>query len=261
MPTDKGDRIAEQVEGYTARVATAKDVIRAVRSVPLPVVVRGVARAPLELQAAALLRAVPAVELVAVAGPTTFQARISESDGRHEWSLGAAEQVVLQAIIAGREIRSAFEIGTFNGGTTRLLAEALPPDGRVVTIDLPAAEFDASQAPRAFNGDDVGRAYRESSAATKITQLRADSLTFDASPYCAGFDLVLVDGGHEHEHGVSDTQTALELVAPGGLVVWDDFTPYWHGLVRGICQAMRGRALWRIAGTALGVYVHDAPAS
>ncbi len=107
-------------------------------------------------------------------------------------------------------------------------------------------------------GSQVGAAYRDSPAAPRITQLLADSLTFDAGDHAGRYDLVLVDGGHEYAHGVADTRTALRLVAPGGLVVWDDFQPYWHGLVRGICQEMAGRRLGRLAGTAFGVYANDA---
>ena len=214
-------------------------------------------RSPLELQAVRLLDDLPAIELVDVSGPTTFEAHVAESSGRHGWSLGAAEQIVLQAVVSGRHVHSAFEIGTFNGGTTRVLAEALPPDGTVVTIDLPPAEFDATQSPNRFSGGDVGQQYQDSPAASKVTQLLEDSLAFDPSPYTGKFDLVLVDGGHEYVHGVADTRTALKLVAPGGVILWDDFAPYWHGLVRGICEQMRGRSLCRLAGTSFGVYVND----
>lgn len=123
-------------------------------------------------------------------------------------------------------------------------------------MDLPAAAFDESQNPAGFVGSEVGEAYRDSPAAGRITQLLEDSLSFDAGDHERRYDLVLVDGGHEYAHGVADTRTALKLVAPGGLVVWDDFEPYWHGLVRGICQEMHGR-LCRLAGTAFGVYVND----
>jgi predicted O-methyltransferase YrrM len=239
-------------------MATTKDLKRALRAVPPAVLARGIARAPLELQAARLIEALPTVELVAVTGPATFQISLATVSSRHEWSLGVAEQVVLQAIVSGRGVSSAFEIGTFNGGTTCVLAEALPPDGRVVTIDLPPAEFDATQSPRNFAGADVGSVYRGSPAAAKVTQLLVDSLNFDSSPYAGRYDLVLVDGGHEYAHGVADTRTALRVVARGGVIVWDDFTPYWHGLVRGICREMRGRNLSRLAGTALAVHVNGA---
>ena len=202
-----------------------------------------------------MLRSLPTVELASLTGPLSFTATISALDRRHDWSLGALEQLVLQALIQARGIRSAFEIGTFNGGTTRVIAEALPDDGRIVTLDLPSDAFDASQAPKGFRGADVGRAYESSTSKHKVTQLLGNSLEFDVTPYRGQFDLVLVDGGHEYVHGVADTRTALELIAPGGLVLWDDFAPYWHGLVRGICQEMQSKSLARLAGTSLGVYV------
>lgn len=239
-------------------MATVKELARAVRAVPTRRLARNVARTPLELRAACLLEALPSIELVTLTGPITFRASVSPPGGRHDWSLGAAEQIVLQTLVKGRSVTRVFEIGTFNGGTTRVLAEALPPDGRVVTLDLPPTEFDATQQPNGFTGGEVGSAYRQSPAAGKVTQLLADSLKFDAAPYAGGYDLVLVDGGHEFVHGVADTRTALKLVAPGGVVVWDDFVPYWHGLVRGICQELEGRRLCRLAGTTFGVYVNDA---
>ena len=213
------------------------------------------ARLPLVHEAEVRLAALPRVELVSMTGPISFITTLSPAASRHEWSLGAAEQFVLQALIHSRQIRHAFEIGTFNGGTTRIIAEALPEDGNVVTIDLPVGDFDRTQAPSHFVGSEVGLAYEDSSAAHKVTQLRGDSLLFDPTPHARQFDLVLVDGGHAYEHGVADTKSALELVAPGGIILWDDFQPYWHGLVRGICEAMAGRSLCRLAGTSLGVYV------
>lgn len=238
-------------------MATARDLLRAIRAVPVGQLAHSIGRLPLEIAAARQLSALPRVELAELTGPVSFQAVLAPAGGRHEWSLGAAEQIVLQALVAGRGVRSAFEIGTFNGATTRVLAEALPQDGRVVTLDLPPAAFDGSQRPGGFTGSQVGAAYRDSPAAVRVTQLLEDSLTFDVGCHTGRYDLVLVDGGHEYQHGVADTRTALGLVAPGGLVLWDDFEPHWHGLVRGICQEMRGRRLCRVAGTAFGVYVHD----
>jgi predicted O-methyltransferase YrrM len=183
-----------------------------------------------------------------------LEVRLPLKTGRHDWSLGAAEQLILQTLIKTRGCRTAFEIGTFNGGTTRLIAEALPDDGQVWTIDLAPSDFDATQAPRGFAGSQVGLAYRDSPAASKITQLFGNSLAYDFSAYRGSADLVLVDAGHEYQNGFVDSKSALELVRPGGLILWDDFAPYWHGLVNGICEAMSGRELGRLAGTALAVY-------
>ncbi len=236
-------------------MAKLTELARAITVVPPRQLARGVARFPLEAQAAALLDALPQLELVDVAGAVTFPVTVEPRSGRHAWSLGAAEQFVLQAILAGRHVKTAFEIGTFNGGTTKVLAEGLPTDGRVTTMDLPPKAFDATQKPDGVTGDGVGRVYRDSPAAGRVEQLFEDSLAFDATLYAGRYDLVLVDGGHEYVHGVADTRTALRLVAPGGIILWDDFAPYWHGLVRGICQEMEGRALSRLAGSSLGVYL------
>jgi predicted O-methyltransferase YrrM len=213
------------------------------------------ARLPLELDAQRRLDALPELELVEVAGAHELRLSLGDGDGRHAWSLGAAEQIALQLIVAGRQVHSAFEIGTFNGGTTRVLAESLPADGRVVTIDLPPRSFDATQSPEGVTSVGVGAAYRSSPAGHKVEQLYVDSLSFDPRPYAHQFDLVLVDGGHEYIHGLTDTRTALELVSAHGIILWDDFAPYWHGLVRGICESMQGRRLGRLAGTSLGVYL------
>lgn len=239
-------------------MASIREVGRAVRSSRASELARAVARTPLEHEASRLIAGLPVAELVDLTGEASFSASIGALAGRHAWSLGTAEQLVLQALIATRPIANVFEIGTFNGATARLIAEALPDEGKVVTLDLPPRDFDATQSPQGFGGGDVGRAYADSPAAGKITQLLADSLTFDPAPYAGGFDLVLVDGGHEYSHGLADSRTALQLLAPGGLILWDDFAPYWHGLVRGICQAMQGRRLSRLAGTSFAVFSDDA---
>jgi hypothetical protein len=216
---------------------------------------RQASRLPLEQQAADRIGAQRVFELADVTnGVKDVSVRLAPRDGRHAWSLGAAEQLVLQVLLLSRRCGTAFEIGTFNGGTTRLLAETLPEDGIVWTIDLDPAGFDASQAPADFEGARVGEEYANSPAAHKIVQLLGDSMLYDFSRYRQSADLVLVDAGHEYENGFADTTTALELVKPGGIVLWDDYTPYWHGLVNGICDAMGSREFGPLAGTSLAVY-------
>ena len=218
---------------------------------------RSAARLPLEQAAAARIAELPVVEVTDVIPSGTHEISVVGPETRHGWSLGLAEQLILQLIVRARNCESVFEIGTFNGGTTLILAESLPDHGRVWTLDLDPAAFDASQAPADFHRREVGTAYRGSPVARKITQLLGNSLTYDFSSYRQSADLVLVDGGHEYEHGYSDTRNALEIAKPGAIVVWDDFEPYWHGLVNGICDAMEGRRLGRLAGTSLAVHVID----
>jgi predicted O-methyltransferase YrrM len=219
---------------------------------------RQAGRLPLELQAEARIKSQTSYELADLVGDIAeVPITLAHANSRHAWSLGAAEQLIIQVLLIARGCQTVFEIGTFNGGTTRMLAEALPDDGQVVTIDLDPGSFDASQAPAAFRGAQVGEAYRDSPAAHKITQLLGDSLEYDFSEHFETADFVLVDAGHEYPNGLADTKTALQLLKPGGLILWDDYTPYWHGLVNGICDAMVGRSFGPIAGTSLAVYVDD----
>jgi predicted O-methyltransferase YrrM len=215
---------------------------------------RALARRPLEQWAGQLIGQHPAVDLSAVTGQISFEAHLGGEETRHAWSLHASDQFILQSLIAARDVKRVFEIGTFNGGTTRIIAECLPDDGIVWTLDLPPTDFDRTQGPKNFTGSDVGREYRTSPAAGKVQQILADSLEFDVEPYRGQCDLVFIDGAHDYAHGVSDTLKAFELVAPDGVIVWDDFQPYWHGLVRGIYEGAGANPPRRLAGSNLGIW-------
>jgi hypothetical protein len=39
------------------------------------------------------------------------------------------------------------------------------------------------------------------------------------------YDLVFVDGSHRLEDVIADSRLALELLAPGGIIVWHDYRP------------------------------------
>jgi predicted O-methyltransferase YrrM len=178
------------------------------------------------------------------------------SGSRHGWQLGALEQALLPAVAAGVHAQVVFEIGTFDGGTSLAVAKALPAGATVHTIDLPDDAFDATQGPNDFRSRDVGRAFRDyhDPSSASIVQHRADTKTFDFSPWHRSVDLVLVDGAHDREHGLADSRTALDLVRPGGLVFWDDFEPYWHGLIDGIVTAVGAERLTKIARTSLAYF-------
>lgn len=177
----------------------------------------------------------------------------SADRARHDWQLGVVEQAMLPAVAKAVGATLAFEIGTFDGGTTLALADALPPSAAVHTIDLPDDAFSATQDPSSFGPSDVGRAFRNAEVRERaeIVQHRCDTKTFDFSPWFGKVDLVLVDGAHDRIHGVADSQTALRLVRPGGLVFWDDFEPYWHGMIDGIIKTAGAGRLTKISRTSL----------
>src|SRR5262249_30840444 len=95
--------------------------------------------------------------------------------------------------------------------------------------------------------------------AEKIRQLRGRSETFDFGPYRGSIDLVLIDADHRYEAVRRDTATALELLRPGGVIVWDDYR--WEpchsecaGVTRWLNEFPRTHRCHQLAGTRLAVY-------
>jgi SAM-dependent methyltransferase len=129
-----------------------------------------------------------------------------------------------------------FEIGTFVGRTTRLLALNTPIATRIFTLDLPQERVMHK----------IGEAFRGTSESQKITQLNGDSRNFDYSPWHNKCDFVWIDGCHDYPYVVQDTQAALNLCRPGGWILWHDYrhTAWWSGITR---------VVWKLARTHPGV--------
>lgn len=163
------------------------------------------------------------------------------------------EQYVLGALAQVRQPRRIFEIGTYDGATTLLLARNAP-DAEVFTLDLPPEGAGAATVTEEVKnaGQGVGRRFRGTDESERITQLLGDSRTFDFGPWYGTVDFVVVDGGHELDCVRADTATAFRLLKPGGVIVWDDYERGWPGVVQAVDEC--GRPTTHIAGTALAVY-------
>jgi hypothetical protein len=172
-------------------------------------------------------------------------------DVSHPFELPYAERYALSAIASAMEARSIFEFGTFTGTSTRLLADSAP-GARVLTLDLP----DEEMVWEAWIGEVVGLAFREAPEyAGRIFQHRKNSRSFDYSGLGGSFDLVFVDASHELPDVLHDSRRALELVAPAGVMVWDDYQPGLEGVVGALNQLhAEGVPLARIAHTRLVVH-------
>lgn len=159
-----------------------------------------------------------------------------------------------------------FEFGTCTGKTAYLWARNAPSDARVVTITLAPQETSAYRVDAADDAKDVSYALRESNhsafmysgtnVAHKVDQLFGDSKALDITPWAGKCDLVFVDGSHAYSYVVSDTAKALELVRPGGLVLWHDYLGPRHspGVYRALNELAATLPLVRINGTALAAY-------
>ena len=173
---------------------------------------------------------------------------------------GAAYYHALASIVRACRPGAILEFGTFLGLGTLTMALNAPPDCRIVTVDLP--DDAVVDGEHALNRADLelirrrhhrtGEAFQGSRVAERITQIRADSLTWQPPDELGPFDLVLVDGGHSSPVVRADTENALRLLAPGGTVVWDDYFHLYRdvvGFLDGL--ARRGHPLQAIRGTNL----------
>jgi predicted O-methyltransferase YrrM len=134
--------------------------------------------------------------------------------------IGADQGALMALLIRLVGARRALEIGTFTGYSALAVAEALPPDGRLVTCDI-SEEWTA-----------IARRYwREAGLDGKIELRLGDARsTLAALRREAGdgsFDFGFIDAdksGYDHYY-----EACLHLVRPGGLILIDNVL--WNGKV------------------------------
>jgi predicted O-methyltransferase YrrM len=125
------------------------------------------------------------------------------------------------------------EIGTFDGNTSLNIALNLPEDGRVVTIDLPvsdegeyAIDIEDFSMRNVTDRSIVGHQFRNHPLEGKIIQIFGDSGVLDFGSLGGPFDVAFIDGCHAYEYVISDTRKVLEVMAPGGVVLWHDYAMF-----------------------------------
>ena len=168
--------------------------------------------------------------------------------------------------VLANSARQMFEFGTCTGKTAYLWARNSPASARVTTLTLPpqgtseyveGAEDDAAETRTALSESRFATfLYTGTAAEGKIEQLFGDSKSLSVARWAGSCDLVFVDGSHAYSYVVSDSEKALELVRPGGLVLWHDYAGPGHS--RGVYRALNelsGRIpLVRIDGTKFVAY-------
>jgi predicted O-methyltransferase YrrM len=155
--------------------------------------------------------------------------------------------------------RAVFEIGTFRGRSALNFALNSPDDCTVYTLDLPPEARSTAGASREdarlIALDQTGIDYRGKREASKIVQLWGDSATFDFTPYQDRIDLVFIDGAHHYQAVARDTEHALSMVRPGGVVIWDNFSQYgdYNDVTRAVLDRL-GSQVVQIEDTELAIY-------
>jgi hypothetical protein len=178
------------------------------------------------------------------------------------WNMDPLERFCVAAIAQLQRPERIFEFGTFDGATALLLARSVPT-AQIFTLDLPPENYIPPEAfgyPRspgnyASPHDEVGHEFRGTPESGRITQLFGDSRTFDFTEFVGGIGLVVVDAGHGYEEASSDTENALRLAGPSGVVIWDDYIPQWPGVMHAVNEAAERHdfPVIRLRGTALAI--------
>lgn len=175
------------------------------------------------------------------------------------WNMDPMEQYFLSSLAGQRQPRTIFEIGTFDGATTLLLARAAP-DAQIFTLDLPPDSPVVSESGTTERLADMGSwgvRFQGQPEAGRITQLFGDSREYDFSPYYGKIDLVVVDGGHTADCVIPDSENALRMVAPGGIVVWDDYEEGWPAVTQSVDEVARRHGLHLVWLQKTGIAAYD----
>lgn len=138
--------------------------------------------------------------------------RASAEAGLPEIQVSPTQGKLLHLLARLRPARAILEIGTLGGYSAIWLARALPPGGRLVTL-----EFDPKHAT-------VARANLERAGVSDRVEIRVgpalDLLPKIEAEGLGPFDLVFIDADKENNPGY--VEWALKLTRPGSLIVLDN---------------------------------------
>lgn len=151
--------------------------------------------------------------------------------GLGDFTMERDDAPILAYLYSEHSPRRHFEFGTWEGFGALLCAES--SEAQVWTLNLSDGERDefgnlryGTESVASDAGDRIGWRYREAGLQGRVHQLYGDSRDLDTEHLGRGsFDSVLVDGGHTSDVVESDTRKAIELLRPGGWLIWHDFAP------------------------------------
>lgn len=217
-------------------------------------------------------RVIPHVRLCDVFPPDIERGAIRLENFLGHWGNVSVESVCkIGLIVRWLRPRRILEIGTYNGMTTLQMALNAPPECTVYTLDLPegqepvlpASELDRYVA-RSFRprfGTSTG-SYFKGRTDVRIVQLLGDSTTFDYSTRIDGpVDLVFIDGAHDYRTKKIDSENALRLLSPAGVILWDNYADVCcPEVTRYLLDLSAGLGISHLKGTLLAVHRRGAPA-
>lgn len=163
-----------------------------------------------------------------------------------DWTDGSTaplERMLIAQMASHFQPATVVEIGTYRGGTTRLLLDQLPESSCIHTMDLPP-EVDALHTPgttdsRLIQHRVLGRAFQDHPRSSQITQHLGDSMkesTWDNVPQ--SIDLAFIDASHSYLAVKNDTEKVLARASKDAIILWHDYSE-GHSEERGVGTYIR----------------------
>jgi len=156
--------------------------------------------------------------------------------------------------------KQVLELGTFNGNTTLQIAANLVGEESITTLDLPVGNEPVNSNDK-YDAGLISSYVREqprylkSPYESKVKQIYADSIEVDfATLTSSSPDFIFIDAGHSDECVRNDTDKSLKVLAPGGTIVWHDYTQDWPDVFNFLNELAESLPLKHIFGTNLVVY-------
>lgn len=200
--------------------------------------------------------------------PAVYQAEVSlipKQMRHHLWGMPEHELLILGAITRAVSPKRIVEFGTFTGASTLTMALNSPPDARVVTVDVDPARRSTHVHGLGVGLIDfqTGEMFLDTPWAAKIEQRYCDTRKFVMPEWKDTVGLFMVDADHTYEFVRADTLIAKSMLAPGGVIVWHDYT--WTpdsaecaGVTRAVNTFYRQHGnCFQIAGTRFAVYMGE----
>lgn len=171
-------------------------------------------------------------------GSLFFDAFMTETS----YLVSPKEMFTLNAIIKYKKPKTLFEIGTYRGWTTANMIQNIGPDQLLMTLDISQKESGNEFVDLALKSENVSR-------------IIADSTTYDFRPYTHKMEFIYIDACHTAEAVKIDTENALRMLTPQGIIVWHDYNDDHPGVVSYLNELSEKLPLTWIKNTALVVYI------
>lgn len=131
---------------------------------------------------------------------------------RHEWNSEHEVALFLASLIRLTKARSVLEVGVFQGMTTAEIIAALPKGGLFVGIDIKDYITPENKAKmKAATDRGVVVDFFLENSLSKMKELPKNH-----------FDIIFIDGNHEHSHVLAEFKLAEKLVTQNGIIAFHD---------------------------------------